>query len=192
MGSVKDLKIIKHATPDELGKAQFFFSDRYSVFDWGEMPDHIENKGVALCLKSAYCFEKAEENGINTHYRGLGRSDGKRVRLNQIEEPTNIMEISLARVVHPQYVNGAYDYSMYTANLANFLIPLEIIYRNGLPEGSSTVKRLETGEVQLDDLGLDHYPNPREVLEKPLVDVSTKLEERDRYVTWREAKKLPV
>jgi len=36
-----------------------------------------------------------------------------------------------------------YDYSVYTSRLKNFLIPLEIIYRNGLPEGSSVFKKLE-------------------------------------------------
>ncbi|MGB9842364.1 MAG: phosphoribosylaminoimidazolesuccinocarboxamide synthase [Candidatus Bathyarchaeales archaeon] len=83
-----------------------------------------------------------------------------------------------------------YDYSVYTPNLKNFLIPLEIIYRNGLPEGSSVFKRLEQGKISLEDLGLDHYPRPGERLAKPIFDVSTKLEETDRYVTWKEAQKI--
>jgi phosphoribosylaminoimidazole-succinocarboxamide synthase len=74
--------------------------------------------------------------------------------------------------------------------LKNCLIPLEIIYRNGLPEGSSVFKRLAQGKITLKDLGLDHEPKPGETLEKPIFDVSTKLEETDRYVTWREAQKI--
>ena len=54
-----------------MGIGRFHFSDRYSVFDWGEMPDHIEGKGAALCLMGAYCFEHLEEKGVKTHYRGL-------------------------------------------------------------------------------------------------------------------------
>ena len=86
MGSVKDLKVIREATPNNPGQGKFVFSDRYSVFDWGEMPDHIKNKGAALCLMGAYCFDKAEEHGIKTHYRGVVRSDGKLVRLDEIED----------------------------------------------------------------------------------------------------------
>ena len=58
MGSVKDLQIIKKPTQTAMGVGRFLFSDRYSVFDWGEMPDHIEGKGAALCLMGAYCFEQ--------------------------------------------------------------------------------------------------------------------------------------
>jgi len=79
---------------------------------------------------------------------------------------------------------------MFTPNLKNYLIPLEIIYRNGLPEGSSVFKRLAQGKITLKDLGLDHYPKPGEKLSKPIFDVSTKLEETDRYVTWAEAQKI--
>jgi phosphoribosylaminoimidazole-succinocarboxamide synthase len=190
VGSVKDLYFLIGSRERRINTGRFIFSDRYSVFDWGELPDHIENKGAALCLMGAYCFEKAEEQGIRTHYRGLVRSDGKLVRLDDIEEPTNTMEVSLVGVIHPKFENGSYYYSMFTPELTNFLIPLEIIYRNGLPESSSIFKRLKKGEINLDDLGLDHYPNPGEGLEKPIFDVSTKLEERDRYITWREAKEI--
>ena len=79
---------------------------------------------------------------------------------------------------------------MYTPELKNCLIPLEIIYRNGLPEGSSVFKRLEQGKITLKDLGLDHYPKPGEHLAQPIFDVSTKLEETDRYITWTEAQKI--
>ena len=44
--------------------------------------------------------------------------------------------------------------------------------------------------MTIQDLGLDHYPKPGEQLSKPVFDVSTKLEETDRYVTWAEAQKM--
>ncbi|MCX8177644.1 MAG: phosphoribosylaminoimidazolesuccinocarboxamide synthase [Candidatus Bathyarchaeota archaeon] len=192
MGSVKDLELIKRPTSKDMGIGRFHFSDRYSVFDWGEMPDHIDGKGASLCLMGAYCFEKLEEKGIKTHYRGLVDAEGHVVRFDELNQPTNIMEINLVNVYRPKaYVeNGKlkYDYSIYTPSLRNYLIPLEIIYRNGLPEGSSIFKRLEQGLITLKDLGLDHMPKPGERLSKPIFDVSTKLEESDRYVTWEEAK----
>ena len=193
MGSVKDIEIVKKPTRDVMGIGRFHFSDRYSVFDWGEMPDHIEGKGEALCLMGAYCFERLEKKGVKTHYRGL-IDKNKVVTFEELEQPTNIMEISLVNVLKPKtYVeNGKleYDYSVFTPSLKNYLIPLEIIYRNGLPEGSSVFKRLEQGLITIKSLGLDHYPKAGEKLKKPIFDVSTKLEEGDRYVSWVEAQKI--
>jgi phosphoribosylaminoimidazole-succinocarboxamide synthase len=158
------------------------------------MPDHIKGKGEALCLMGAYCFEKLEGIGVRTHYRGLVDKNGTLLTFKELETPTNIMEINLVNVYKPEtraaHGKLKYDYGIFTPNLKNYLIPLEIIYRNGLPEGSSVFKRLEQGKVTIKDLGLDHYPKPGERFAKPLFDVSTKLEETDRYVTWEEAKKI--
>jgi len=85
MGSVKDLEVVKKPTKTRMGVGRFHFSDRYSVFDWGEMPDHIEGKGAALCLMGAYCFERLEEKGIRTHYRGLVDEKGKVISFDELE-----------------------------------------------------------------------------------------------------------
>lgn len=195
MGSVKDLQVIQKPTDTAMGVGRFLFSDRYSVFDWGEMPDHIDGKGAALCLMGAYCFEQLEKRGVKTHYRGLVNTNGKTVKVAELKEPSNIMEVALVNVYRPKtsVVNGKiiHDYSsQYTPSLKNCLIPLEVIYRNGLPEGSSVFKRLAQGKVTLRDLDLDHQPQPGETLSKPIFDVSTKLEETDRYLTWTEAQKI--
>jgi phosphoribosylaminoimidazole-succinocarboxamide synthase len=194
MGSVKDLEIVKEPTRDDMGVGWFLFSDRYSVFDWGEMPDHIKGKGQALCLMGGYCFEMLEQAGIRTHYRGLVDEKGGVVRFKDLQAPVSVMEVNLVNVHRPE-VHGRqgkleYDYGLYTSQLKNCLIPLEIMYRNGLPEGSSLFKRLEQGTVGLKDLGLNHFPKPGERFEKPIFDVSTKLEETDRYVTWEEARRI--
>jgi phosphoribosylaminoimidazole-succinocarboxamide synthase len=194
MGSVKDLEVVKKPTEGKMGIGRFRFSDRYSVFDWGEMPDLIDKKGEALCMMGVYCFERLEEKGIQTHYRGLVDKKGKVVKFDELEQPSNIMEINLVNVYRPKSATRGdrlcYDYGIYTPQLHNFLIPLEIMYRNGLPEGSSVFKRLEQRRATVKDLGLDHYPKVGERLKKPIFDVSTKLEEKDRYVTWEEAKGL--
>jgi phosphoribosylaminoimidazole-succinocarboxamide synthase len=194
MGSVKDLEAIKKPTRQAMGIGRFLFSDRYSVFDWGEMPDRIDGKGASLCLMGAYCFEQLEKKGVKTHYRGLVDKNGKAVKFSELKQPSSIMEVNLVNVYKPKTsaANGkiVHDYSVYTPKLKNCLIPLEIIYRNGLPEGSSVFKRLEQGKITLKDLGLDHYPKPGEQLAKPIFEVSTKLEETDRYITWQEAQKI--
>ena len=194
MGSVKDLEVIKKPTQETMGIGRFLFSDRYSVFDWGEMPDHIENKGSALCIMGAYCFEQLEKKGVKTHYRGLIDANGEVVKFREMKQTSSIMEVNIVNVYRPKtsVVDGRieHDYSVYSPSLKNCLIPLEIIYRNGLPEGSSVFKRLHQGKTTLKDLGLNHYPMPGESLVKPIFDVSTKLEETDRYITWAEAQKI--
>lgn len=182
MGSVKDLYVIKE--PDEkTGTGRFIFSDRYSVFDYGEMPDKIHDKGKALCMISAYFFERLEREGIKTHYIGLVE-DNKVKRLDEIDSAVNTMEVKLVKVVKP-----GDDYSVFKTLKGNFLIPLEIIYRNSIPKGSSLLKRVERGEVKPEDFELSRI-EPNMKLEKPIIDFSTKLEDVDRYLTHSEAKEI--
>ena len=142
MGSVKDLKVLKSPDAQNLGVGRFVFSDRYSVFDWGEMPNDIKHKGEALCLIGAFFFEKLEETGIKTHYRGLVEDD-KVKKLSELKKATNAMEVDLLQVLKPKVTNNVYDSAMYETNPSIILIPLEIIYRNSLPQGSSVFKRIK-------------------------------------------------
>jgi len=80
MGSVKE--IIEESAPFKgmLGKGSFLFSDDYSVFDWGKMPDSVPGKGAVLCMLGAFNFRLLEREGIRTHYLGLmeeGKVQGK-------------------------------------------------------------------------------------------------------------------
>ncbi|MEM0350330.1 MAG: phosphoribosylaminoimidazolesuccinocarboxamide synthase [Archaeoglobaceae archaeon] len=187
MGSVKDLIVIKEPS-DGLGEGIFVFSDRYSVFDYGEMPDKIDGKGSSLCLISAFFFEKIEESGIRTHYIGL-LEDGKLKRFDEVEKATNMMKIRLVRTIRPEKKGDGYDYSIFKKERGNFLLPLEIIYRNKIVEGSSILRRFERGEISPKDFGLSEI-KPGIRLEKPIVDFSTKLEDVDRYLNYREAMEI--
>lgn len=169
MGSVKDLKVEKPATEQESGVGVFKFTDDYSVFDFGKMPDVIPEKGEALCRMAAYNFQELEKLGIKSHFRKLVSG--------------NEMEVELVRVLFPQ--KGELKEGM-----SNYLVPLEVIFRNSLPDGSSVFKRLNKGQTTIKQLGLSKMPKPGEKLEKPIMDVSTKLEPTDRYLTWAEAKEI--
>ena len=186
MGSVKDLEVLEPADLNKPGKARFIYSDRYSVFDWGEMPDNIPEKGAAITLLGAYFFEKLEKMNIPTHYVGLVE-DGEVRKLSDIQKVTNAMEIDLLPVIHPELTGDKYDYSAYGDLKGQHLIPLEIIYRNTLPPGSSVFRRLKEGKITPQDLGLADQPVPNQKLETPIIDVSTKLEITDRYMSWSEA-----
>ena len=189
MGSVKDLTVLEKPTAEKFGKARFVFSNRYSVFDWGEMPDHLNHKGEAIALLSAYFFEKLAAMGIKSHYAGLVE-DGEVRKLSELKRPSNQMEIKLLRVIKPDLKGDKYDYAVYKNEKGGYLIPLEVIYRNYLPPGSSVFKRLMSGELSPHDLGLDRMPSPNQKLEKPIYDFSTKLEITDRYLTKKEAKEI--
>lgn len=188
MGSVKDLIVIKKPSTNTPGVGRFIFSDRYSVFDWGEMPDHIEGKGEAICLASAYFFEEIEKRGIKTHYKGVVEGGGVKF-LKELSGAQNVIEFELLQVEKPKLEEGKYDYSTFSLK-KNCLLPLEIIYRNSLPEGSSVFKRLKEGRLRLEDIGLKKYPSVGEILSPPLIEVSTKFEAQDRYISWEEAQKI--
>ena len=59
------------------------------------------------------------------------------------------MRVKLVRVIRPESTESSYDYSAYKDLDANFLVPLEVIYRNRLIENSSLMKRIKRGEVDL-------------------------------------------
>jgi phosphoribosylaminoimidazole-succinocarboxamide synthase len=167
MGSVKSLVVEKKPTETEFGEGVFEFRDDYSVFDYGSMPDRIPSKGEALCRMSAWNFLELAKLGVKSHFVDF-------------VEP-NRLKVKLVRVLHP-------GRDKITAETGNYLIPLEIIFRNSLPPGSSVFKALNSGEKTIEDFGLDHMPKPGEKLQSPMLDITTKLEVSDRRVNWDEAK----
>jgi len=198
-GSVKDIEYLKSPKMNELGVGRFHFSDRYSIFDWGEMPDHIRSKGQSLCIMGAFNFEMMEKQGYKTHYRGLVTEDERLIGFEDIDnlggEIPNIMEIKLSNVIKPEekiVQDGSliyeYDkyYTLYSSGFT-YQIPTENIHRFYLPASSSIFKRLERGEVNIEDFGLRVHPKPGQKLETPIVDFSSKFEEGDRYVSRKEA-----
>jgi phosphoribosylaminoimidazole-succinocarboxamide synthase len=187
MTSVKQFRIEESATADELGRGRFVFTDDYSVFDWGRMPDAIPKKGRSLCTMGAYNFSLLEAEGVPTHYRGV-IADETVVGLDELETPPREMAIDLARVPDLPAENGGYDYDAFHAAAGdNYLIPLEIVFRNSVPVGSSLRSRRDPGEVGLDS---SEWPDSPVTLPEPVVEFSTKFEEQDRYLDRTEADRI--
>jgi phosphoribosylaminoimidazole-succinocarboxamide synthase len=180
MTSVKQFRVEEPATADELGTGAFVFTDDYSVFDWGKMPDAVPNKGASLCAMGAANFEALEAAGIPTHYRGVV-SGGETVGLGSVASPPREMAIDLTRVPDLPYEGREYDYDAYhDAAGENYLIPLEIVFRNTVPVGSSLRSRGDPAEFGLD---YDEWPEEAVDLPEPVVEFSTKYEESDRYLS---------
>jgi phosphoribosylaminoimidazole-succinocarboxamide synthase len=97
----------------------FRFSDRYSVFDWGEMPDHIPCKGFALAGFTKVVYKRLEEKGIKTHL--LDKDCGG--------DEIVVRPFEVIRAAGPLPRKG------------NVFIPLEVIFRTGVAKGSSLLKR---------------------------------------------------
>jgi len=181
MGSVKDLVVKNQAMPDEVGRGIFVFSDRYSVFDWGEMPDSIEDKGKALAVMGAYNFELLEKEGIKTHYEGL--LEGDQVKgVAELDEPSREMAIRLAHKPEITFRDGTYHYEGLDGD--SYLIPLEIVFRNSVPRGSSLRRRYQPEQL---GFSFSQWPEEDLTLESPVVEFSTKFEREDRYLAEEEA-----
>jgi len=202
--SVKDFRVEEPATATELGRGAFAFSDDYSVFDWGRMPDRIPRKGASLCVMGAFNFERLEEQGVSTHYRGVvagqdsldhgATAGGSSREVTALDpaidggDPPREMAIDLTQVPDLPFEGGTYDYEAYhEAGGENYLVPLEIVFRNTVPVGSSLRSRTAPDEHGLD---ITAWPDEPVDLPEPVVEFSTKYEEQDRYLDRGEAEEV--
>ncbi|MFB6140846.1 MAG: phosphoribosylaminoimidazolesuccinocarboxamide synthase, partial [Halosimplex sp.] len=176
----------------------FVFTDDYSVFDWGKMPDRIPDKGASLCTMGAFNFELLERQGVPTHYEGVATdaTDGAVPLDDALEagQAPREMVIELTQVPDLPFEGEAaddpsgYDYDAYHAEAAeNYLVPLEIVFRNRVPVGSSLRSRTDPADHGLE---FDAWPDEAVDLDDPVVEFSTKYEEQDRYLDRAEADRI--
>ena len=200
MGSVKNLTVIVKPNSIQLGSGDFYFSNDFSVFDVGKMPDKIPGKGAALNMMAAHNFRVLKEKRIDTHFEGIPVGENRKTKLvgiGDLTEPSNLMRVRLLQVVKPTFSDGRYNYNEFSSgNLNNFVVPLEVIYRNGVPEGSSLLKKIKDLEEEgktdelnllLTRLGLKEVPKPGDLFPRPVYDFTTKFESSDRSLTYEEA-----
>ncbi len=189
MTSVKDIDVDEPAGEATLGVGRFTFTDAYSVFDWGQMPDTIPGKGQSLCTMGAFNFERLEAEGIATHYRGVLPGDQvDPVGLVDCDDPPRVMSFDLANVPELPPTDDGYDYdSFHGAAGSTYVVPLEVIFRNRVPIGSSLRRRREPTEVGLD---IDTWPDEPVELDEPIIEFSTKFERSDRYLDRDEADEI--
>ena len=245
-GSVK--RIFRDATAADA--LLFHFTDDYSVFDWGKMPDTIPDKGLNLTLMGAYFFEvfgdagyfadlasrrkndatwpfdksifesetfgALSKRGMPSHYLGLSdgmdtfslsayadRSTGSadplylKVREALVQRPTAHVLGSIQRTV--------YSYPRSKPDRGLRLIPLEVVFRLGMPQGSSLLKRVQDiqasqaltskeREMRLAALADSLCTDPEQLQKgagaffaRPIVEFYTKLEPQDRHLSQQEA-----
>tara|TARA_B100001248_G_C27363298_1_gene447645 strand:- start:260 stop:1333 length:1074 start_codon:yes stop_codon:yes gene_type:complete len=191
-GSVKN---IRHDNEDPY--ILFEFSDRYSIYDWGEMPDHIQAKGKNLCLFTdlIYSFlEKTESwktwqpseavnENILEELKDQALTTHRKPKESCFE---NLWKVE--RIYVPQIVDQ--DYSFYKKQPQTTLLPLEVIFRFGVPKGSSLLRRAQKNPDYLASIGVESDIKEGSLLENLLIEYSTKLEPMDRYLSFAEAQEI--
>ncbi|WP_344488660.1 phosphoribosylaminoimidazolesuccinocarboxamide synthase [Nonomuraea monospora] len=167
--STKNLEVIEPPTTTKKGVGRFEYTDNYTVFHFGPMPDQIPGKGEAICHMAAFNFMMLEAAGVATHFRRV--------------IPPNRIEFDLARVPYPDAVP-------LTPGEGNYLIPVQVLFRNELPQGSSVHRRLAAGALTPAEIGLSGIPSVGETLKHPLIEYATMLEDVNRFIGGPEAQRL--
>lgn len=128
------------------------FTDRISVFDYGALPESFPHRAEALKTISVIFFDLLKSHQIKTAY----------------VEDLGGRYIKMCRARHAKFVSAT------DSALELEFIPLEVIFRYGVPAGSSLLKRrrdLKAGDR----------------FEVPLIEFSTKMESQDRILSEEEA-----
>ncbi len=221
----------------------FAFTDQYSVFDWGKMPDLITNKGNALALMGVHLFQRLSDpifwqnlpqsahlqkfdgdylakrfshpafsgrtglahTGLKSHFQDLYKGtlkSGKWQNLERIDMNTSkmtttdqlVMQVLAAKVNWPEHKTildeSIYFYSPPATATERRLIPLEVVFRFGMLEGSALKKKLDANPAYANSLGLKSVPQMNEWFPQPVLEFTTKLEPKDRLLSWQEASLL--
>lgn len=215
-GSVKDVYGVEEKDP-----YVFDFSDRYSIFDWGEMPDAFPGKGEALAvmgdlffrffgepsswsswrfpesypkfwrdsLTSSRAWTELRREGVSHHSFGLVDPSGAALPLGSRAKRLAVKAIRRPPA-RSMLVDGKirWDYSAYESKPSDVLVPLEVVFRFGAPEGSSFLQRIDSDYAQ--SFGFVEKPRAGEWFPYPVVEFFTKLEPTDRFLARDEAKKV--
>ncbi|MBI3535734.1 MAG: hypothetical protein HY072_09660 [Deltaproteobacteria bacterium] len=202
----------------------FEYTDDFSVFDWGKMPNPIPQKGHALAILAAWFFEKLntpgnwknffqtqtaklliehspfqpelkkeisalKTKGLRNHYLGVLQNT-KSILLDKLITPTRSIIVESVEVKRPAHGvllgRTLYDYSQTQETGKPKLIPLEVVFRFGCPEGSSLLERLNKNPCFFEESGFPNY-KPNEHWSFPFLELFTKLESKDRPLYLSEA-----
>ncbi len=207
----------------------FEFTDDYSIFDWGKMPDTIANKGKALSILGGTFFrqlgkpeswqllpqaealqpfdrqfvqslfatetyQQLKTSGLHHHFLGWVDANDQPVGVDQLTDlcEAPLMKVRSIEITRPKAFSvdhhTLYHYGQAdTLHAEAFLVPLEVVFRFGMPEGSSLKARLEKNPHYASELGLSAAPQENVMFERPIIEFFTKLEPSDRFLTVQEA-----
>ncbi|MEV7871645.1 phosphoribosylaminoimidazolesuccinocarboxamide synthase [Streptomyces sp. NPDC088124] len=167
--STKNLQITTPATETSTGLGVFEYTDAYTVFHYGRMPDLIPGKGEATARMAAFNFRLLEAAGVRTHFRRFIAPDR--------------IEFELARF-------PAQDDLPLSPGVRSTLLPVQVLVRTELPQGSSVHRRLAAGTLTPAQAGLRTLPAVGEELKEPFVEFATMVDDVNRYIDAAHAQRL--
>jgi len=204
-------------------------NDRYSLFDWGAMPDRIANRASALSVIAAHIFERLEnpeiwqqtavspalkplrsdwlerrwnhlifchvlnEHGLATHYRGLAGEEGRPVTMRAAASAGGrvLLDIVRSRYLLPTATGLAgrpvYFYPLPDTNEKRRHLPLEFVFRFGIPKDDPPSQRLLTDHVYSRGLGLEMPAVIGRLFERPVLEFYSSGESIRRLLSIQEA-----
>jgi len=111
----------------------------------------------------------------------------------EIMSPSRCLAVTPVDVIRPESHQAkgklTWDYKAYQSHPENTLVPLEVIFRFGVPSGSSLLTRTDS-ESYRKSLGLTSAPKAGDTFAMPVIEFSTKLETSDRYLDYSEARQI--
>ncbi len=137
-------------------------------------------------------FKGINENGIWQQLQELPNLIENKIDGTVVSSPNKLlMQVLAAKVNRPELKTIQHEkinfYPQLSENEERRLIPLEVVFRFGIVEGSSLIKRLESNPGYAASLGLKTIPPINQWFPQPVVEFTTKLEAKDRHLTWQEA-----
>jgi len=162
-----------------------------ALFRRGRVWERAGGKQVKDRLRRSRACRKLTSQGLATHYLGLIDENGKCVRFDKLRAPSSKLLVRAVPVVQPTQalIDGkrVWDYSVFHPERPQFLIPLENVFRFGVPKGSSLLERLRKQPGYGREIGLESMPKEGEWLPRPVLEFFSKLEPMDRHLRLEEA-----
>lgn len=133
------------------------------------------------------------EHGLPTHFQQLVDTDGKKIAQEDAAQGTSpyYLEVTKVEFNCPQsctFNNQSIYYYPYRELDSKFqMVPLDIFFHCGLPEGSLLAQRLKDDPTYSKRLGLEKPPIPLSWFERPVLEYSARFEDSKRILNLQEA-----
>lgn len=201
-GSVFDVGTIFHIQGSDTGRAGFrhlVFQELQNPGAWKALSGTITGNAQLITLDAEkridHLLGDFTRSGAPTHHGGMiDRESGRVFARGYPPSLSNLTLIKKYRAEKPELVRVLgrhfYDYKKFYS-LDRYVIPLEYIVRLGVTSGSSILNKYhamsDTEKNKfLSDIGVREM-KPWKRFDSPLVDLSTKYEPEDRYLSRQEA-----
>lgn len=161
-GSSKD---VSRVVEDGKEAVKLTFTDRFSVFDVGPVPYEIEGMGWLRWAMAVRMFQVMEKKGIPNHFIRPDSEDR-----SIIVQPFNI-----------------YQKDVHFDNAAGKIMPFEVLDRQELTKPLLTRAFNESELMCKIRARVDGELKPGALFSSPLIEFTTKYEEKDRRLTDEEA-----